>query len=622
MTEELLPYYNQELEFLRLMGAEFAEKYPKIAARLHLSEDGSHDPHVERIVEAFAYLNARIRYKLDDDFPEIVGSLLGVLYPHYQNPIPSMAIVQFKLDDSQATRTTGHEIARGTFLDTESVDGETCRYQTCYPTTVWPFKLESASLSSRPFQAPATPKSAQAETVVRLQFSTRDKAPDFSQLQLGSLRFYLYGGQARSAYSLYELLFNNTIEIALATSAKDSAPVILPKSALIPVGFGREEGMVPYSARSFPGYRLLSEYFTFPEKFLFCEISGLTPERMSRFGNRLEIYLYLDRAAPKLENKITEDNFRLGCTPVVNLFPQHADSFQLTQQQTEYRIVPDARRVSALEVYSIDRVEAVSPSGDQLEFVPFYSLKHGSTQGGSRQESQQTFWQASRKPGSTAESGRENDSGTEMYLSLVDLGFNPTAPADWTLIVETTCLNRDLPGQMPFGGGRPRLELVEGMGPISSVMCLTKPTATLRPILGQGMRWRLLSHLSLNHLSLSPGDGGVDALKEILKLYDFVGDDSTKRMVEGILRVESQRVVGRSRGTPGGVCQGLEVSIHFDEEKFSGSGLYLFASVLDRFLGMYATINSFSRLVATCEQRRNQGDVWRWPARAGERPLL
>jgi type VI secretion system protein ImpG len=294
----------------------------------------------------------------------------------------------------------------------------------------------------------------------------------------------------------------------------------------------------------------------------------------------------------------------------------------LNQRQTDYRIIPDARRLAAHEIYSVDRVEATSPWGESREFVPFYSLKHGSTESASGQDSAQTFWQASRKPGTREQSGLEDDDGTEVFLSLVDLGFNLASPADWTLNVETTCLNRDLPRHLPFGEGRPRLVPVEGKGLISSVSCLTKPTPTLRPALGQGMRWRLLSHLSLNHLSLSQAGEGAEALREILKLYDVHDDEATRKTIEGILRVQSQRVVGRSAGTPGGVCQGLEVSIQFDEEKFSGSGLYLFASVLDRFIGMYTSVNSFSRLVATSRQRKSPGDVWRWPARAGEKTLL
>ncbi len=617
MSDELLPYFQQELTFLRHMGQEFSEKYPKIAGRLDLSADGSRDPHVERIVEAFAYLNARIQYKLDDDFPEIIESLLGVLYPHYQQPTPSMAIIQFQLDRSQANRTSGHEVKRGTFLETEPVNGERCRYQTCYPALAWPFELKSASLTARPFQAPSTLKSSPAESVLKLELQTLDPELTFSQIDLGSLRFYLHTSQAHNAFELYELLLSDAIEVVMASSPADPQPVSLSKSSLVPVGFGRDEGMFPYSARSFPGYRLLTEYFAFPEKFRFIDLTGLTPERLARMGNRLEVYVYFNRSSRELERAVSKDNFRLGCAPIVNLFPQRADPFLLTQRQVDYRVIPDARRVSALEIYSIDRVSATSPNGDLAEFLPFYSLRHGTERG-----AEQKFWKADRRPGVSSQSGVADDRGTEMHLSLVDLGFSPTAPADWTVEVETTCLNRDLPGLLPSGGGRPKLDLTEGKGLISSISCLTRPTSTIRPKLGQGVRWRLLSHLSLNHLSLSKTGDGAESLREILKLYNVHDDSETRKMIDGILRVRSRRVVGRLASAINGLCQGMEVAIHFDETKLSGSGVYLFASVLDRFLGLYASINSFTRLVATSEQRQNQGEVWRWPARAGEKALL
>jgi type VI secretion system protein ImpG len=617
MSDEFLPYYSRELTFLRHMGQEFAEKHPKIAGRLHLNAEGSHDPHVQRILEGFAYLNARIQYKLDDDFPEIIDSLLGVLYPHYQRPIPSMAIVQFQLDRSQATRVTGMTIDRGAFLESEPVDGERCRFQTCYPATAWPFQLEAATLMARPFQAPVTPKSSQAEAVLRLELQTFDPKMAFSQIAIGALRFYLHMSQAHNAFSLYELLFNSTIEIVVAGSPRDPEPIVLPKSSLLPVGFERDEGMIPYSARSFPGYRLLTEYFAFPEKFRFCELTGLTPARLSRLGNRMEIYVFLNKTSKELERAVSKDNFRLGCAPIVNLFPQRADPFPLTHRQTEYRIIPDARRISSLEVYSVDRVEATSPRGELQEYVPFYSLKHGVAR-----ETQQTFWHSTRRASSKAQSGVADDKGTEVFLSLVDLGFRPSAPADWTVDIETMCLNRDLPRRLSFGGGRPRFELVDGKGGVSSITCLTKPTPTRRPPLGQGLRWRLLSHLSLNHLSLSQEGDGAEALREILKLYDVLDDSETRKLIEGILRVQSRRTVGRCAGAMNGLCQGIEVSVHFDEEKFSGSGVYLFAAVLDRFLGMYSSVNSFSRLVATSEQRQNQGEAWKWPARVGEKVLL
>lgn len=607
MSDELLPYYDRELAFVRRLGAEFAEAHPKIAGRLRLSPDTAEDPHVERLIEAFAYLNARLRHKLDDDFPELSDAMLSVLYPHYLSPIPSLAIVQFVLDRSQGELTAGYAVPRETLLETEPVDGQPCRFRTCYPVTLWPVELCQAGLAARPFAAPVTPFSASAAAVLRIRLQCLSNDVTFAALTLDRLRFYLKG-QAQHVYALYELLFNNVLGIALAASPQDPQPALLAPECIEPVGFERDQGLLPYTPRSFVGYRLLTEYFSFPEKFLFFDLAGLGNGALAPAGRTLDVYCYLDRSLPDLEQNITADSFQLGCTPAINLYPQRAEPIALTHTESEYRVVPDARRPRSCEVYSIDRVSATSPADETREFSPFYSVRHASAG-----NPQKAFWHAVRRPASGV------DPGTEVYLSLLDLQFDPAAPADWTLDVQTTCLDRDLPHRLPFGEGEPRLRLPGG-APLQRIACLTRPTRTLRPALRRGALWRLISHLSLNHLSLANGEQGADALREILKLYDFADSAQTRAMLDGILDVHSRRIVGRAGGGRPGFCRGVEVTVHFDETRFAGSGVYLFACVLERFLGLYCSVNSFSRLVATTNMR--EGELRRWAPRAGETVLL
>ncbi len=612
MTDELLPYYNRELSFLRRLGAEFARTHPKIAGRLRLGPDASEDPHVERLIQAFAYLNARTRFKLEDDFPEITDALLGVLYPHYRLPVPSMGIVQLELDPEQSELTTGPTIPARSMLETETIEGEPCRFQTCYPVTLWPVDVRQADLSPPPFQAPATPYSARSASVLRLVIACRSGAMSFPTLELGSLRFYLKG-QPQHIYPFYEILFNNVLGVALAGSPEDPDPVLLGPECVRPVGFERDEGLLPYPARSFLGYRLLTEFFAFPEKFLFFDLAGWDRSRLERVGNQLEVYMYLSRASTDLEQNLSADTFRLGCTPILNLYRQRAEPIPLTQTEWEYRVVPDARRPLAHEVYSVDRVVAVSPEGETVEYLPFFETKHGG------QDGPVHYWQASRRP--TSEGEGQGDAGTEVYLSLVDSELKLTAPADWSLDVETTCFNRDLPARLPFGGDQPRVRLTEGNSLVSRVRCLTPPTPTLRPPLKRGALWRLISHLSLNHLSLTGPGQGPDALREILTLYDFAHSEESRAMITGIVGLESRRVIGRTRSPEGAaVCRGVEVTVTFNEKKFTGSGLYLFASVLERFLALYCSVNSFSKLTACVEGRK--GELRRWPPRMGEKILL
>lgn len=618
MSDELLPYYNRELAYIRQSGEEFAKKYPKIAGRLRLTPTGSQDPHVERILEGFAFLCARIRHKLDDDFPELTDALLSILYPHYLAPTPSMSIVQFDIDRSQAELAQGYHVPRATRIDTEPVDGERCHYQTSYDTTLWPFVVEQAGVRGRPYETPATRFASQSPAVLHLRLSTFNPAVKFSQFRLNSLRFYLHSAEGVNAQVLYELIFNNTLEVAIAASPRDPRPLVLPKTAIQAVGFDREQAILPYTARSFAGYRLLSEYFALPEKYLFFEIQGIDPSRLAGAGDKLDLFLFLNKTSPDLERHVTSDSFRLGCTPVVNLFPMRADPFVLHHTQTEYRIVPDARRPRAFEVYSVEKVSATSPDGEEMEFAPFYSFKHASDRA-----AQHAFWYASRRLNvAEADEFGEENAATDIYLSLVDLNFTPHVPADWTLALEVTGLNRDLPKRLPFGSGRPELELPDGRGPIARATCVTPPTPTHRPPLKARALWRVISHLSLNHLSLADNEEGTEALREILKIYNTNDTAATRDLIEGLTAVSSRRVVGRVTGPVGGFCRGIEVNLTLDEEKFLGSGAYLFASVLDRFLGLYANINSFSKLVATTRQREPQGEVWRWPLRTGERVLV
>jgi type VI secretion system protein ImpG len=621
MRDELLGYYERELTFLRQLGGEFAGKYPKIASRLLLEPDKCEDPHVERMIEAFAFLAGRVHLKIDDEFPQITESFFNVLYPHYLAPIPSMSLIQFSLDREQAQLTSGYPIDRGSILYSRPVQGTPCRFRTCYPVTLWPIEITSAALES---PDRLLTRSGRTESMLRLGLRCLNnttlgdlkKGLDEKSGLIDSLRFYL-NGEWQLVYPLYEAILNQTerIEIRPAGNRKPgmraASPVVLPPSCLKAVGFGADEAVLPYTARSFPGYRLLTEYFTFPDKFLFFDITRMDEAARAGFGDQFEIVLYLREGVPTRAS-VDVSNFQLGCTPIVNLFQRVAEPIPLTQQQNEYQVVPDVHRQMATEIYSIDSVTSTDPSLQITRaYQPFYSYRHSYAR-----EQERIFWYASRRP-----SQRKDDAGTEVYLSLIDMGFNPGVPAVETLTVQATCTNRDLPGKLPFGGREADFETEAGRG-LSKVRCLRKPTATLRPPLRRGAQWRLLSHLLLNPLSLVEGSGGSpEALQEILMLYDFMDSAATRKQIFGLQHISSRRVV-RQVGSAAGVSlvRGIETQIEFDEDQYVGGGVFLFASVLEHFLGLYASLNSFSQLVAKTRQR--EGILKRWPARAGTQIVL
>jgi type VI secretion system protein ImpG len=489
-------------------------------------------------------------------------------------------------------------------LYSQSINGSPCRFRTCYPVTLWPLEVASARFDAPDRVSPA-PKAA---AVIRLELRCLGGI-SFADLELNSLRFFLHG-ESPLVYALYELLFNNTCQVQFRPldDQKGVKPVVLPARCLKTVGFGPDEGILPYTPRSFLGYRLLQEYFAFPEKFLFFDLGELDRAVRARFRTGVEVLLFLDKP-PRLEQPISADTFRLGGTPIVNLFEQVAEPIRVTHAETEYRVIPDVGRQTATEVYSIDSVTSVSPHlPEPIIFEPFYSFKHAT-----EREQQQAFWYTTRRP-----SVRKGDSGTEVYLSLVDLNFRPTLPAVETLTLHVTCTNRDLAGRLPFGGERGDLEL-EGAAPLSRIRCLKKPTETVRPSLPRGAQWRLISHLALNYLSIA--EGGRDALQEILKLYDFSDSTVIRQQIAGITKVASRRVIGRPASMPwNGFCRGIEITLEFDEDLYVGSGVFLFASVLEKFFGLYGSLNSFTQLIATTKQREEP--LKRWLPRAGEQILL
>jgi len=612
MREDLRRYYEDELGYIRRMAVQFAEQYPGIASRLQLEPDKCEDPHVERILEGFAFLAARIHLKIDDDFPEISEAMLGVIYPQFVRPIPSMCVVEFQFDRERGKLMTGFPVERGSTLYSKPVNGVPCQFRTCYDTTVWPLTVTAAEWRSPDrLKPPISGSNCVAALRIELQCN-----PDvqISKLGLDSIRFYL-NGETGVVNTLYELLCANLEKIIVRDPTPNSKvrPVPLPASALRPVGFGEEEGMLPYSAQSFLGYRLLQEYFAFPEKFFFLDVLGLKAACGLDFKDRIElVFLILDSepdVQQRLELGISARTFRLGCSPVVNLFDQTAEPILLSQRKYEYPVVADVRRPNAVEVYSVNEAGILNPdTRETVNFQPFYSFRHAG-----REKKQKAFWIASRRP-----SERPHDQGTEVYISLCDLSQRPVYPESDALTVRVTCTNRDLTAKLPFGDDEGDFEL-EANASIKRIVALHKPTAPIRPPMGKAVMWRLISQLSLNHLSLV--EGGRTALQQILRLYDFADSAASRKVIEGILEVKSLRHFARvASDTEIAFTRGTRVELTLDEDQFVGNGVYLFASVIERFLGLYSNLNSFSQLTVFTKQRK---EVLReWMPRAGRNVLM
>ncbi|MDR0702318.1 MAG: type VI secretion system baseplate subunit TssF [Azoarcus sp.] len=618
MLESLLPYYERELGYLRELSGEFARRYPKVASRLALEGGQSEDPHIERLIESFAFLGARIHRKLDDEYPEITASFLEVMLPHYLRPIPASSIVQFEANTLRPKVRGRYSIARGQAVYSPMVDGVVCQFRTCYPVDLFPVSITTARLELTSGSAYLRQLAPAAAAVLTLEL--QDWAGlKISGMDMESLRFFLDGDPALM-HLLHELLLTRTVRVRVGDGSDDPAHTMnLPGASVAPVGFASDEAILEYDKRSFAGYRLLTEYFSFPEKFLFVDFLQLGEATARLPGGRMLIQVILDRypGSERHHRLLTElgtHHFKLGCTPIINLFTQAAEPIRVTHQRESYPVRINGKRQDAFEVVRIERVTRVEISGAKESsnvVPPFYDIVHAG-------EPARFYWHSTREA-----STRRNDRGTDLELHLVDLDFEPVRPAGEVLSLELLCSNRDLPERIPFGGSE-QGDLTDfslpGQSVVKRVRLLRKPTPSQRLPQRRGLQWRLISHLSLNYLSLT--EKGGDTLREMLTLYNLSASPVMLRQIQGIGSVDSRPAVARVAGPDfSGFVRGSDITLVLDEDAYVGGSVYLFASVLERFFALYCALNSFTRLhVYTVQQRGEK--VLAWPARAGESFLI
>jgi type VI secretion system protein ImpG len=617
MNDTLLHFYEQELTFFRQQAETFAERYPAAAGQLRLEPNRSTDPHVERMIEAFALLTGRVQQKLNDDLPEVTHAFLETLYPHYLRPFPSMAVVALEPDLTNIPKT-GLVIPRHSRMHSQRIGRTSCQFRTCYDVTLWPIEVAGAQWQLAPFDNKLAPPENCA-AVLRLQLQSSGGVR-ISDLPLDSLRFHLSGERGKMA-QLYELLLNHVQRVEFRVVDNTSiAPLMLnPKQVLSPVGFREEEGLLPYSAQTFRGYRTLSEFFNFPAKFGFVDLAGWKELRETPLGSKVEVVFYFDRDVTGMQQEVDAHTLRLGCTPIANLFEKVAEPIRLTQQRYEYRVNPDVQRQKDMEVYSIERVVSAAP-GATREFRPFYDFRRYGDKIATRDR--QAFWLSNRREGQTSE-----EVASDVFVQFVDERFDPRLPSDAVVCVHTLCTNGDLPYRLQQAGHPLEFQLETAL-PVKRIETLITPTPTLRSPLGRHVEWRLIEHLSSHHLSLGQGEDSLVSLQELLRLYASHDDRQhpqavslNGQLIESLTSLSTRRVLGRIGGPiDGDYVRGLETTLEIDEDQCRGVGALLVASVLERFLAASVSVNSFHQLVAKAKQGGRV--VKRFPARAGEVELV
>lgn len=613
--QDLLPHYERELAFLRSHAEEFGRRYPRVAGRLAVTGEVLQDPHVERMIQAFALLGSRIHKRLDDDFPLFAESFLDLLYPHYLRPLPASSIACFDPGAGAAQLSRAADIPRGTALHTRPMRGVTCKFRTTSNAQLLPVRLTTVSFRGTANAPAHTDVPRQASATLSLHFELSSPQATWGSLGVDHLRLYIDGDP-----SLVTALRETLTSRVLATMVQ-TAPVgawqVYPGARPRQVGLDEEDALVDFDARSHSAYRLLTEYFAFPQKFNFIDLP-LPDSARQASGRTLGLHLALGgvRKASddaRLFEVLSPNNLVLGCAPVTNLFSTRADPIRITQAATLHAVLPDGRRAFGHEVYAIDRVYRVhqTAAGETIQtFKPFYSLQHDDLLRDG--ESAAHYWFSQRKPSA------DQSPGFETQIGLVDLDFDPGLPQTDTLSIDVRATNRELPSQMSIGNPGGDL-FAEGGGTWREIRLLHKPTPPYRFDTGKGLLWRLISQLSLNHLSLT--GSGVDALKEMLRLYDLPRSSSTQRLLDGIVAIDYRPAQAFLDGEPfATLVRGTEIRLTVDEPSFVGAGLQLFAQVLDRFFALYVHINSFTQLKLLSAQT---GDTLvSCPRRSGEEALL
>jgi len=624
MDPRLLEYYNRELQFIQEMGAEFAQAYPKIAARLGLEGLECADPYVERLLEGFAFLAARIQLKLDARHPDFTQHLLEMVYPHFLAPMPSCAVVEFVPDPKEGAQLAGLTIPRGASLRTPLGKGDktACEFRTGHAVTLWPLTVVEAKYLSGtgPLAMQGIPTDGRARAAIRLRLKA---APGVAieTLDLHSLTFFLKATPGLTQ-AIYEQIIADGLGFHVRSTRQGATVFSRPASRVRQVGFEDEEALLPVTRRGFQGYRLLQEYFSFPERFHFFALDDLGAAVRQCAGDELEIYLALSRANPALENALDAAHFRLFCAPAINLFPRAADRIHVDPFDTEHHLVADRNRPMDFEIFSVERLQAIGIEGEAIADIrPFYSTDHHTDPG-----SPALYYTLQRRPRMLSvrqqQSGpRAGYVGSECFLSIVDSAQRQLEGRIRQIDAQVHCTNRDLPIQLAVGQGRTSF-LIEGGVPVEAVRCIAGPSSPrTSPAFGD-TAWRLISHLSLNYLSLieAGGQSSAQMLRDLLALYRDPNDSAAARQIEGVLGVGYRPVV-RRLPVPGPISfgRGLEITLTLEDAPFEGSGIVVLASVLERFFARYVSLNSFTEMRL---QSAGRGEIKTWPVRAGRRQIV
>ncbi|WP_237386323.1 type VI secretion system baseplate subunit TssF [Xenorhabdus sp. Sc-CR9] len=624
MDNKLLEYYNRELVYLREMGKEFAERYPKIASRLGMHGIDVADPYVERLMEGFAFLTSRIQLKMDSEFQHFSQHLLEMLYPNYLSPTPSMAIAELRPDMTKGDISHGFLVPRGTimFCQTLKKEGIDFQYSTTQDVILQPLKLQKVELGKIPANIPLVGLNLHqygAVRALRIRLTCNGKF-FLNELNLNKLTFFLSGPDLQSL-KLLELMMEHSVGMVCQTLGKNPQYQVLPDLSPYHEGFKDDQAVLPNDSRNFSGFRQLQEYFAFPSRFRFFSISGMQSllEKTEK-DNEFELILLLDKIDSNLENLVDASYLALNCTPVINLFPARTERVSIDESSTEYHLVVDNIQPLNYEIFSVQCLHGIDAQNkEEYVFRPFWSTNSDD------KGNYGAYFSLRRDPRISSEHAhhygtRTSYIGTEVFITIVDENNSPWPNALKYLSADVMCTNRDLPVMLRQQDIN-HFAMLDSI-PINQIVFLKKPTIP-HPSLAQGpVSWTLISLLQINYMNLMDKNSkeGIKSLRQLLSLYSDLSDPAVVRQINGIRHCLLKEVYRRAPA-PGPItfARGISINLEVDEQEFAGISPWLLGSVLEKLFSRLVTINSFIEMTLHSQQR---GRIGFWPARMGSKKLI
>ena len=610
MNKKLLEYYNDELSYLRKQGVNFSHAYPKIASRLRLGSHEIEDPFVGRLLESFAFLTARIRHKLDYEINKNIDTIIHLLYPHYLLPIPSFTTIQLHADKEKLE--SAYLVPAQTTLTSEEFSGTVCRFTTCYDTTLWPLDITHIALTR---DTPSALAHNDIKSCLTIELTSIHDTLSMHKISPDTLRFFIKA-EPHYVYHLHELFFKHVKQLVIQY-AKDKPTLHLPISCIQPVGFSDKEALLPYPPNSFPGYRHLSEYFAYPEKFYYFDLVDLASYIPADCQNTLSLHFLLDYAQPPLEKIVNQQTLLLGCTPIVNIFKQQGEVITVNHTQTEYQVIADNEtKQEHLEVYSVTAVTLSSTTDENntIACLPYFGNKF-------TQQTEQAclYWHIHKR--NCDELGIHHTVGSETFLTISAINAPLLLTQELTLIPDLLCSNRELPTHFPFGNGKPLLTFQNEMHTlVQHIQCLTPFTQPRYRSPDNVNKTDLLAHITLNQMGFDHPQETLSTLKKLLTLYTYDNEHSQYLIHHGLLATHIKRVIAQHpQSLKQGFCHGIEFTLTIDESYFPEQSAYLFGCVIQTFLTKSCSINSFVTLILCSKQR---GEIHRWKALLGNKITL